>query len=160
MIKNKDELYLSRNYKRLLGLNGFLKVPFTLAVCYDLTPAECMIYAYIKNATNNLKNKSFTDTETTLQAVCNISKSSVQRSLSNLINKGLVTRTKEKNEKGKLITVYRALRAVQLKIAIDETTAKTPPKTPEKKLETTTTETNQNTESELDKLLDELFFGK
>ena len=118
MIKNKDELYTSRNFKKLIGLKGFIKIPFTLAVGHDLTPAECMIYAYIDNATNNLKYKAFTDNETTLQALCNVSKKYVQNSLKNLIEKGLIEKTREPNEKGKIITVYRSLKAVQFKIDI------------------------------------------
>ena len=118
MIKNKGDLYFSKNYKKLIKIDGFIKIPFTLAVWHDLTPAECMIYAYIDNATKNLKNKAFTDNETTLQAICNISKSNVQRALERLINKGLIEKTREPNDKGKIITVYRSLKAVQLKIDI------------------------------------------
>lgn len=119
MIKNKSDLYETRNYKKLIKLNGFIKIPLTLAVWHDLTPAECMIYAYIDNATNNLKNKAFTDNETTLQAICNICKSQVRKSLENLINKGLIEKIKEADENGKIKTVYRSLKAVQLKINID-----------------------------------------
>lgn len=119
MIKEKSELFSTKNYKKLIELNGFIKIPYALAVWHDLTPVECFIYAYIDNATNNLKYKAFTDNETTLQALCNVSKATVHRSLENLINKGLIEKTKEKNEKGVLITVYRSLKAVQLKIKID-----------------------------------------
>ncbi len=118
MIKNKGDLYFSKNYKKLIKIDGFIKIPFTLAVWHDLTPAECMIYAYIDNATRNLKNKAFTDNETTLQALCNVSKFCVQSSLKNLTEKGLIEKTKEPNDKGKIITVYRSLKAVQLKIDI------------------------------------------
>lgn len=119
MIKNKEDLYETRNYKRLIKLGGFIKIPLTLAVWHDLTPAECMIYAYIDNATNNLKNKAFTDNETTLQTFCNVSKGVVQRSLENLTEKGLIEKTKEWNERGKLKTVYRSLKAVQLEIKLE-----------------------------------------
>lgn len=120
MIKGKSELYSSKNYKKLIKLGGFIKIPYTLAVWYDLTPAECFIYAYIDNATNNLKNKAFTDNETTLQALCNVSKNTVQRSLKNLCDKCLIEKSKEKNENGVLITVYRSLKAVQLEIKIKD----------------------------------------
>lgn len=120
MIKGKSELYSSKNYKKLIKLGGFIKIPYTLAVWHDLTPAECFIYAYIDNATNNLKNKAFTDNETTLQALCNVSKTTVRRSLESLINKGLIEKSKEKNENGVLITVYRSLKAVQLEIKIND----------------------------------------
>ena len=119
MIKGKNELYSTKNFKKLIKLNGFIKIPYTLAVWYDLSPAECFIYAYIDNATNNLKNKAYTDNETTLQALCNISKNTVQRSLKNLCDKGLIEKTKEKAENGATITVYRSLKAVQLEIKID-----------------------------------------
>ena len=118
MIKNKGDLYFSKNYKKLIKIDGFIKIPFTLAVWHDLTPAECMIYAYIDNATKNLKNKAFTDNETTLQALCNISKNYVKKSLDTLIKKRLIEKTREPNDKGKIITVYRSLKAVQLKIDI------------------------------------------
>ena len=120
MIKEKSELYSTKNYKKLVKLNGFIKIPYTLAVWYDLSPAECFIYAYIDNATNNLKNKAFTDNETTLQALCNVSKSTIRRSLDNLVEKGLIEKTKEKAENGAKIIVYRSLKAVQLTIKIDE----------------------------------------
>ena len=120
MIKGKSELYSTKNFKKLIKLNGFVKIPFTLAVYYDLTPAECIIYSYIDNATKNLKNKAFTDNETTLQALCNVSKNTVQRSLKNLTNNGLIEKTKEKNENGATITVYRSLKAIQLEIKIAE----------------------------------------
>lgn len=119
MIKNKEDLYETRNYKRLIKLGGFIKIPLTLAVWHDLTPAECMIYAYIDNATNNLKNKAFTDNETTLQALCNISRHNVRSALENLAEKGLIEKSKEKNENGTLITVYRSLKAVQLEIKLE-----------------------------------------
>ena len=119
MIKAKSELYSTKNFKKLIKLNGFIKIPYALAVWYNLTPAECFIYAYIDNATKNLKNKAFTDNETTLQTLCNTSKSTVRRSLANLCNKGLIEKTKERAENGAIITVYRSLRAVQIKIKID-----------------------------------------
>ena len=120
MIKNKDELYSSKNFMKLIKLKGFIKIPFTLAVWYNLTPSECMIYAYIDNATKNLKNKAFTDNETTLQALCNVSKNYIRKGLQNLINKGLIEKTKEKNENSKEITVYRSLKATQLEIKIHD----------------------------------------
>lgn len=120
MIKGKSELYTTKNFKKLINLGGFVKIPYTLAVYHDLTPAECMIYSYIDNATNNLKNKAFTDNETTLQALCNVSKGTVRKSLKSLCNKGLVEKTREKAENGATITVYRSLKAVQLKIKIAE----------------------------------------
>lgn len=119
MIKNKDELYSSKNFQKLLKLNGFIKIPFPLAVWYDLTPSECMIYAYIDNATKNLKKKAYTDNETTLQALCNVSKNYIRKGLQNLIQKGLIEKTREKNENGKEITVYRSLKATQLKISFE-----------------------------------------
>lgn len=118
MIKNKSELYSSKNFQKLIKLNGFIKIPLTLAVWYDLSPAECMIYAYIDNATNHLKNKSFTDNETTLQTLCNVSKNYVRKSLKNLCDKQLIEKIKETDEYGKTKTVYRSLKAVQLKIKI------------------------------------------
>ena len=120
MIKNKSELYPTKNFKKLIKLKGFIKIPFALAVWYDLSPVECMIFAYIDNATNNLKNKAFTDTETTLQALCNSSKSTVRRGLQNLCYKRLIEKTKEKDEKGIIKTVYRSLESVQLNIKILE----------------------------------------
>lgn len=120
MIKNKSELERTKNYKKLIEANGFVKIPLTLAVWWDISPAECIIYAYIDNATNNLKNKAFTTTETTLQTICNVSKGVVQRSLDNLIEKGLIEKTRERNDKGRLQTVYRSLKAVQLEIKIND----------------------------------------
>ena len=116
MIKSKRDLYTTKNYKKLIQLNGFIKIPYPLAVLYDLTPAECMIYSFIDNATNNLKNKAFTDSETTLQVLCNTSKDTVQRSLKNLRNKGLIEKVKVQNENGAVVTVYRSLKDTQLKI--------------------------------------------
>ena len=116
MIKNKNDLYQSKNYQKLIRLKGFIKIPLTLAVWHDLTPAECMIYAYIDNATNYLKDKAFTDNETTLQALCNISKKCVRNSLANLCDKGLTEKIKIINKDGKEKTAYRSLQAVQLEI--------------------------------------------
>ena len=118
MIKNKSELYTSKNFSKLIKLSGFIKIPFHLAVWHDISPTECFIYAYIDNATRHLKNKAFTDTETTLQCLCNVSRHTIRLSLENLIKKGLIEKTKEKDENGKEITVYRSLQAVQLKINI------------------------------------------
>lgn len=120
MIKGKSELYSTKNFKKLIKLNGFIKIPYPLAVWHDLTPAECMIYSYIDNATNNLKNKAFTDNETTLQALCNVAKGTVRKSLKNLCDKGLIEKAKEKAENGAIVTVYRSLKAVQLEIKIND----------------------------------------
>ena len=120
MIKGKSELYSTKNFKKLIKLNGFIKIPYPLAVWYDLTPAECMIYSYIDNATNNLKNKAFTDNETTLQALCNVAKGTVRKSLKNLCEKGLIEKTKEKAENGAIVAVYRSLKAAQLQIKIND----------------------------------------
>ncbi len=119
MGKNKSELYESKNYQKLIKLNGFIKIPLHLSVWHDISPTECMIYAYIDNATKHLKNKAFTDTETTLQCLCNSSRHAIRASLKNLINKGLIEKSKEENENGKEITVYRSLLAIQLKINIE-----------------------------------------
>ena len=119
MIKNKDELYSSKNFQKLLKLNGFIKIPFSLAVWYDLTPSECMVYAYIDNATKNLKNKAFTDTETTLQTLCNVSKGTIRKNLDNLQEKGLIEKTKGINEYGEETNVYRSLKSTQLKISFE-----------------------------------------
>ncbi len=116
MIKNKGELYTSKNFSKLVKLDGFLKIPYHTAVNDDLSPAECMIYAFIDNATRNLSNKAFTDNETTLQALCNVSKSTVQKSLKNLQYKGLIEKSKEKTADGRTITIYRSLRNIQQRI--------------------------------------------
>lgn len=121
MIKNKDELYTSKNFSKLLKLNGFIKIPFHLATYYSLSPAECMIYAFIDNATKNLSNKAFTDNETTLQALCNVSKGTIQKSLKNLQYKGLIEKAKEKTADGRTITVYRSLRNIQERIRFTDT---------------------------------------
>ncbi len=120
MIKNKDELDKSKNFKKLLKLNGFIKIPFHLATYYSLSPSECMIYAFIDNATRNLKDKAFTDNETTLQALCNISKNTVQKSLKNLTYKGLIERSKETMPDGKNKIIYRSLRYVQERIKFSD----------------------------------------
>ena len=116
MIKNKEELMQTKNFAKLVKLNGFLKVPFHFATYFDLNPTETMIFCFIHNATHHLPEKAFTDTETTLQCLCNVSKSHVQKSLQNLLNKGLIERFKRKYDNGRIITAYRSLKAIQLKI--------------------------------------------
>lgn len=121
MIKNKNELYQSKNYRRLIELNGFLKVPFCLAMHYDINPTEALILAYIDNATKHLEEKAFTGSETTLQALCNSSKSTVRRSLKSLKEKGLIERLVRRFPGGKERIIYRSLKAIQLKINIENT---------------------------------------
>lgn len=117
MIKNKDELYKSKEFSRLLALNGFIKVPFHTCVYYGLTPTEGILLGYIRNETKVNPQNAMTDSDTTLQVICNSSRMSIYRALKNLCNKGLIEPCKV-TRNGQEFVGYRCLREIQQRIQI------------------------------------------
>lgn len=106
----KDDIYNSKPYKKLvkIGENRFIKLPFSTAGLYSLSPVETMIYAYISNATFNLEKEAFTDTLTVLQAFTNSSYDTVRKSVEKLIYKGLIAKSIEDIDGIKCV-LYKAL---------------------------------------------------
>lgn len=87
----KKDLKDSKQYKKALNAEKrYIPVNITLAVRFDLSPVELLVYSIIKHATDSLDLEVYSGSVKGICAKINVSLPTVRAALDNLVEKGFI----------------------------------------------------------------------
>lgn len=87
----KKDLKNSKQYKKALNAEQrYIPVNITLAVRFDLSPVELLVYSIINHATHSLDLKAYSGSVKGICAKINVSLPTVRTALDNLVEKGFI----------------------------------------------------------------------
>ena len=90
-MKKKEELKDSKQYKKALNAERrYIPVNITLAVRFNLSPVELLVYSIIKHATDTLDLHVYSGSVKGICAKINVSLPTVRTALDNLVKKGFI----------------------------------------------------------------------
>ncbi len=87
----KKDLKNSKQYKKALNAEQrYIPVNITLAVRFDLSPVELLVFSVIKHATDSMDLEVYSGSVKGICAKMNVSLPTVRTALNNLVEKGLI----------------------------------------------------------------------
>ena len=99
-MKNKVELKQSKQYKQALHAETrYITVNITLAVRFNLSPVELLVYSIIKHATDTLDLHLYSGSVKGICAKINVSLPTVRAALDKLVNKGFLIKGTMRRER-------------------------------------------------------------
>lgn len=94
MKRIKAELKNTRNFRNMPDV--YVPYPLMFALKHDLTAVQTLLYAIIRQY-SKLKYKAYTGSIQTLQVTLNVSRSTTERALNEIVAKGVVKKTLDEN---------------------------------------------------------------